>query len=133
MTNNFSQPVISEEIIETYKYDIKEFIEEQRIGPELQLQEFDDLMSLVNDVDHENVTTFLNADPPHSFADYAQLIEKYDSLKKNIPVNYDRTFFSGLFDVHRKDLMDSVASIASYLREELVDRVILDYQNKSKK
>ncbi|XP_043277906.1 dynein axonemal heavy chain 7-like [Venturia canescens] len=127
------KPVISGEMIKVYKYDIAEFIQEQRIGPELQLQEFDELMSLVNDVENERVASFLDADPPHTFESYAELIEKYDALKKNIPVNYDRTFFSGLFDVHRKDLMDGIASVAGYLRDELVERMILDYQNKSKK
>lgn len=74
----------------------------------------------------------MNAEVPKSFSEYAELIEKYDQLGKNIPIEFDRTFFVGLFDVHRDDLMDYMAKSANMLKSSLIDRMIDDYQLKSR-
>lgn len=128
----FLQPIMLEEILESYKHRITELIQEHRIGPELQMQDFDEHITLINETDIEYVEGFMNAEPPHGFEEYAEQIAKYDNLAKNIPVGYDQTFFSGLFDVHRKDLMDYLASAANDLKEELVNRMVSDYQHKSR-
>lgn len=120
------------EILDAYKAQIVELIQEHRIGPELQLQTFDKYVTLINEVDEDLVKKFLTSDPPRVFTDYAQLINKYESLSRMIPVEFDRTFFSGIFDVHREDFMDYMSRIANHLKTKLVDRMVEDYQSKSR-
>lgn len=107
-------------------------IQEHRIGPELQVQDFDKYVSLINDSDEELVKNFLSMDPPKSFSEYSDLIMKYDRLSKNIPVEFDRTFFSGIFDIHRDDMMEYMARTAKILKENLIDRMIDVYQAQSR-
>lgn len=126
------KPTIHPEILERYEHQIVELIQEHRIGPELQVQQFDKYISLINNTDEELVKNFLNAEVPKSFTEYAELIEKYDQLGKNIPIEFDRTFFLGLFDVHRDELMEYMAKSANILKNSLIDRMIDDYQLKSR-
>ncbi|XP_044576956.1 dynein axonemal heavy chain 7 [Cotesia glomerata] len=126
------KPTIHSEILERYEQQIVELIQEHRIGPELQVQQFDKYISLINNTDEEFVKKFLNAEVPKSFTEYAELIEKYDQLGKNIPIEFDRTFFLGLFDVHRDELMEYMAKSATILKNSLIDRMIDDYQLKSR-
>ncbi|XP_063983101.1 dynein axonemal heavy chain 7-like [Diachasmimorpha longicaudata] len=126
------KPMILDDILNKYKNQITELIQEHRIGPELQIQNFDKYVTLINESDEDLVKKFLAVDPPRPFDEYAQLIEKYDKLSKNIPVEFDRTFFSGIFDVHREDFMEYMAKIANLLKTNLVARMIEDYQCKSR-
>lgn len=89
-------------------------------------------MSLVNNESRQFVDQFLRADPPHSFQEYSDLIKKYDELSKNIPVEFERTAFTGLFEVHRKEFLDYMADNARRLKDDLVNRMVLDYQCKSR-
>ncbi|XP_044001453.1 dynein axonemal heavy chain 7-like [Aphidius gifuensis] len=130
--NKHLKPVILDEILDKYKNEIIELIQEHRIGPELQVQNFDKYITLINETDEEFVNNFLTSDPPKSFIEYSELIKKYDNLSKNIPIEFDRTFFSGIFDVHRDDMMDYMARTANMLKENLVDKMVEDYQLKSR-
>lgn len=124
--------MILDEILDKYKNEIVELIQEHRIGPELQVQNFDKYVTLINDTDEELVKKFLSSDPPKTFHEYSELIDKYDKLSKKIPVEFDRTFFCGIFDIHREDMMEYMARTANILKENLVDRMVEDYQSKSR-
>ncbi|KAK0178126.1 hypothetical protein PV328_002104, partial [Microctonus aethiopoides] len=126
------QPIIHDEILNRYKNQIVELIQEHRISPELQIQHFDKHITLINDEDEEFVRNFLSSDVPRTFNEYVELIEKYDKLGKNILIEFDRTFFGGLFDVHREDLMEYMAKVANIFKTKLIDRMIEDYQTKSR-
>lgn len=128
----FYQPIIHDEIFNRYKNQIVELIQEHRISPELQIQHFDKHITLINDEDEEFVRNFLSSDVPRAFNEYVELIEKYDKLGKNILIEFDRTFFGGLFDVHREDLMEYMAKVANIFKTKLIDRMIEDYQTKSR-
>jgi dynein heavy chain, axonemal len=42
------KPAIPKDIVDRCRLQIQEMLEEQRIGPELRMQDFDDYMSLMN-------------------------------------------------------------------------------------
>lgn len=46
--SKFLQPVIPEDLVDSYKENIRELIEEHRIGVELRVQDFDPFIKLVN-------------------------------------------------------------------------------------
>lgn len=44
----YFQPIIDDELVEAYKKKVADLINEQRIGPELRVQDFDDYVCLLN-------------------------------------------------------------------------------------
>lgn len=78
------------------------------------------------------VESFLNADPAGTFEEYGQFIEKYDQLSRNILVEFDETSFIGLFEVHKKNLIEYMSQAANYCKEMLLNKMMNDYQLKSK-
>lgn len=128
----FPQPVILNEIVREHSEKIAELIQEHRIGPELQQQDFDIYSSLINNEGGKYVEEFLRAKPPHSFQEYSELIRKYDQLAKNIPTEFERTVFTGLFEVNRSGFLEFIADKARKLKDDLVNKMIMDYQYKSR-
>lgn len=59
------QPCISEDFIHSNKLKVLATLEEQRIGPELRVQDFDDYIDLINGNAQEYVEQFLI--DPHDF------------------------------------------------------------------
>lgn len=59
------QPIISDEFVDSHKAKVLITLEEQRIGPELRLQDFDEYIDLVNGNTQESVDRFLAE--PHDF------------------------------------------------------------------
>ena len=89
-------------------------------------------MNLINREEFAFVESFLNADPPHSFQEYGDLIEKYDSLAKSILLEYDQTAFIGLFEIHKRSFMEQLSEAAKFCKEMVVNKVTHDYQIKCK-
>ncbi|KAG5872301.1 hypothetical protein JTB14_001736, partial [Gonioctena quinquepunctata] len=54
----------SEETVMAYKIRIRDMLEDQRIGPELRVQDFDEFLSLINGKTGQFIEQFLQADPP---------------------------------------------------------------------
>nr|CAI5837422.1 unnamed protein product [Callosobruchus analis] len=71
-------PIIPHELIEVYKNQIREVLDEQRIGPELRVQDFDEFLPLINGQGDEFVNNFVSSD--HIFDDYVEQILKYKAL-----------------------------------------------------
>lgn len=44
----FFQPIIDNDLVEDYKKKVADLINDQRIGPELRVQDFDDYVCLLN-------------------------------------------------------------------------------------
>lgn len=107
-------------------------IELQRIGPELQIKEFDNYINLINGEEISLIEEFLNDEPPHTFQEYGELIERYDNLSRDILLQFDSTVFIGIFEVHKKGLMEHMSETAYRCRNMLLNRMISDYQLKSK-
>ncbi|XP_051171696.1 dynein axonemal heavy chain 7-like, partial [Leptopilina boulardi] len=126
------QPVILNEIVREHSKKITELIQEHRIGPELQQQDFDIYSSLINNDAGKFVDEFLRAKPQHTFQEYNELIGKYDKLAKNIPIEFERTVFTGLFEVNRSGFLEFIADKARKLKDELVNKMTMDYQYKSR-
>ncbi|XP_076646690.1 dynein axonemal heavy chain 7 [Halictus rubicundus] len=127
------EPWISEEYTTELCADkIAQLIDRAKIGPESQIKEFEKYTSLMTDADNEEVYQLLKGDSTLEFERFKALIVHYDRLSRHIPIEFDRTGFAQFFVVHRGQLIDYIASAARRLKEELVAKMIVDYQHRSR-
>ncbi|XP_039301684.1 dynein heavy chain 7, axonemal-like [Solenopsis invicta] len=124
------KPVISSDLLEQHVNVITNLIEQYKTGPEMQLHEFDKYISLIKDVDVNYVRDFLDAQPPNPFQKYCELVDYYDRLSKNIPLEFRWTAFTELFEVRRHHTIEYLVSTAAHLKDKLISKMVADYQHK---
>ncbi|XP_076748638.1 dynein axonemal heavy chain 7 isoform X2 [Xylocopa sonorina] len=126
------EPYVSEEYLKERTGEIVYLIDEEKAGPIMQLEEFEKYKNFINDTENENIKQFLKNDTSQHFEAYRTLIKQYDHLSNSIKVEHDRTYFAGFFIVYRGDFIDYISSVARKLKEELVAKMIYEYQQKSR-
>lgn len=101
-------------------------LEEQRIGPELRLQDFDKYMSLMNGIDAENIIKFMQTNPP--FEEYCKLIYHYKTIENEIAQSIWGVVSMGLYEFHRESLIDTLEVLARFMQTELLTKMVSDQQ-----
>lgn len=101
-------------------------LEEQRIGPELRLQDFDKYMDLMNGLDADNIIKFMKTKPP--FQDYCNLIGNYKAIENEIAQNVWGVVSMGLYEFHRESLIQTLEVLARFMQTELLERMVADQQ-----
>jgi len=122
--------MISSDLLEQHTNVISNLIEQYKTDPEMQLHEFDKYMSLINNKDINYVRDFLKTQPSNPYQQYCELVDYYDRLSKNIPLEFYWTSFTDLFNVRRHYIIEHLASTAAHLKGELISRMVADYQQK---
>ncbi|XP_021921863.1 dynein heavy chain 7, axonemal isoform X5 [Zootermopsis nevadensis] len=121
------KPIIPDAIIENYKERVNTILEDQRIGPELRVQDFDDYMHLVNDEQaQEEVDKFLSVE--HPFEEFVPLILKYHGLAQEIPCRAEHVVTMGMYEMHRNELIQTMVRQAQDLRDQLLAHMTHSYQ-----
>ncbi|XP_011702284.1 PREDICTED: dynein heavy chain 7, axonemal-like isoform X3 [Wasmannia auropunctata] len=124
------KPMISPDLLEQHANVISNLIQRYKTDPEMQLREFDKYMSLINNEDVNYVRDFLKAQPPNPYKKYCELVDHYNQLSKNIPLEFYWTSFTDLFEVRRYHIIKHLASTAAHLKDELISKMVADYQQK---
>lgn len=122
--------MISSDLLEQHANVISNLIQRYRTDPEKQLHEFNKYMSLINDYDINYVRDFVKTHPPNPYEKYCELVDYYDRLSKNIPLEFYWTSFTDLFEVRRHHIIEHLASTAAHLKGELISKMVADYQQK---
>ncbi|KAG7196964.1 hypothetical protein KM043_000229 [Ampulex compressa] len=125
-------PVISAEILESYSLSIVELVEKHKLGPESQLAEFSKYMSLINEKDADAIGALLQADLPHDLEQHRELVSYYNSLSRHIPLEFDQTVFTDFFEIHRGELVEHMAMMATRLKENLISKMVGEYQRRAR-
>lgn len=102
-------------------------LEEQRIGPELRLQDFDKYMTLMNGVEAESIIEFMRSKPP--FTEYCQRVKRYKQIERDIPVDVWGVVSLGLYEFHRENLISTLETLAKYMQTELLTKMVSDQQS----
>ncbi|KAK1121659.1 hypothetical protein K0M31_009971 [Melipona bicolor] len=126
------QPYISQECLKKHAKEIGRLIDGEKVGPITQLSEFEKYATFINDSETDKVQEFLKYDTAENFEKYQTLIASYDRLSRFVKVEYNRTYFAGFFVVHRGEIIKYIASVALKLKEELIGKMISEYQQKSR-
>lgn len=101
-------------------------LEEQRIGPELRLQDFDKYMSLMNGLDAEKVNKFIKIQPP--FAKFQELIHHYKTIEMDISKSVWSVISMGLYEFHRETLIETLEELARFMQSDLLKKMVTDQQ-----
>ncbi|XP_069698472.1 dynein axonemal heavy chain 7 [Periplaneta americana] len=125
------QPVILDAIVDEAKEKVGNTLEDQRIGPELRVQDFDEYMNLINGESQEEVDKFLSV--PHPFEEFVPRILNYHELSQNIPCKAEHVVTMGMYEMRRDDLIQTMVTQAKDLRDQLLARMTHDYQVLCKK
>ncbi|XP_037882003.1 dynein heavy chain 7, axonemal-like [Glossina fuscipes] len=125
-TKTLLTPAVPESIINEQRNRICELLEEQRIGPEVRLHDFDKYISLMNGVDSENVAKFIESGP--SFEKYCEMVSHYRQKEEKISRDIFGVIRMGLFDFHREKFISNLEELASYMRRQLLTQMITDQQ-----
>ncbi|XP_055917464.1 dynein axonemal heavy chain 7 [Eupeodes corollae] len=127
----FLQPAIPESIIFTAKRKICDLLEDQRIGPELRLQDFDEFMSLMNGIDADTIGRFIESDPP--FESYCKKLIYYRQLEDRIAKEIWGVIRMGLYEFHREGLITNLEKLARFMQQELLTTMVSNQQSKISK
>ncbi|XP_052747260.1 dynein axonemal heavy chain 7 [Bicyclus anynana] len=123
------RPIIDNDIVEDYKTKVADLINEQRIGPELRVQDFDSFVCLLNGESQGQVESFISSCPEKTFEEYCKEAVKYVTVAKEIPSKLEGTIVIGMFRMQRGDLINTLRGAATRLANTLLRRMTEDYQN----
>lgn len=121
------KPVIADETIDECRKRISNMLEEQRIGPELRLQDFDDYMSLMNGADADRIYNFMN--DQREFDEYCELINHYNDVEHEICMNVWGVISMGFYEFNRTSLIDTLEALARFMQTELLTKMVADQQS----
>lgn len=120
------KPVIPARLIDDCRNRIFNMLEEQRIGPELRLQDFDDYMSLMNGAEADRIFNFMNTE--RQFGEYCELINHYNDIEHEISMNVWGVVSMGFYEFHRTSLIDTLETLARFMQTELLTKMVADQQ-----
>lgn len=126
-----TKPAVPKDIIEACRSRIQNVLEEQRIGPEMGMQDFDDYMNLMNGKDVEEIENFINGQP--KFEQYCELIEHYKEVEHEIARKVSGVVTMGFYEFHREGLIETLESLARFMQQGLITKVTADQQNRMAK
>lgn len=114
-------------MIEECKIRIYEVLEEQRIGPELRMQDFDKYMTLMNGTDIDEIERFMEKRP--SFEEYCKYIQRYKEMGDNVAREIYGVMSMGFYEFHREGLIDTLEGLAKFMQQELISKMTADQQS----
>lgn len=100
-------------------------LEDQRIGPELRVQDFDEFLPLVNGKEEEFVQKFLSEE--HKFDEYMEQIARFQQLTDIIPLKTEYVIRMEMYEMHRVDLIKGLEMAAANFKDMLIERCVKDY------
>lgn len=127
ISDQFLKPAIPMDIIKSCQVRIHEVLEEQRIGPELRMQDFDAYMNLMNGKNVDEIENFIKSKP--KFEEYCELIEHYKAIEHEIARQVWGVVTMELYEFHREGLIDTLECLARFMQQELITKVTADQQN----
>lgn len=120
------RPEIDIVVVNNCKSRILDMLEDQRIGPELRMQDFDKYLSLINGQDVEVVEAFIKSKP--SFEEYCDKVDHYQNLEYEIPMDVYGILLMGFYEFHREILIETLEGLSNYITNQLVLKMLNDQQ-----
>lgn len=116
----YFKPTIPEDIVDDYTDRISNLLDDERIGPELRVQDFDDYMPLINGEELALIEQFLAEE--HTFDEYIEAILALKEETENIPIKMEHIVKIGMYDMKRPELIKTLVAAGESYTEMLLDR-----------
>lgn len=126
-TEEFLKPAIPLDIIDDCKTKIHLVLEDQRIRPELGVQDFDDYLDLMNGKNVDEIEKFIKSKP--KFEEYCEIIEHYKEVEHEVARKVCGVVTMEFYEFHREGLIDTLETLARFMQQELISKVTADQQN----
>lgn len=120
-SQKFLKPNISQAIVNKCRDKIIFVLNENRVQPELRIQDFDKYLSLMNGEDAERIEVFVNGSP--AFAEYCERINYFKKLQYEIAQNICGVIITGIYEFHREGLIETLEELAKFLQNELISHM----------
>lgn len=120
-TLKYLNPNVSQQIVDECKQQILFVLSENRVQPELSIQDFDAYLSLMNGRDAELIETFVNGRP--RFHEYCERISYFKSLQYAISQDICGVIITGIYEFHREGLIETLEELAKFLQNELISHL----------
>uniref|UniRef100_A0ABD2X5S3 Dynein heavy chain 7, axonemal n=1 Tax=Trichogramma kaykai TaxID=54128 RepID=A0ABD2X5S3_9HYME len=119
------KPSVLRDVIDDFKQQIAQVIEEQRVEPESIIEKLQVFKKYFDDSEMLKVKDFIS-DKEKTFEEYRELICYLSDLENQIILENDATVWTTLFEINQKDFLklaaDNVSSFKNMLLEELISR-----------
>uniref|UniRef100_A0A1B0D1E5 Uncharacterized protein n=1 Tax=Phlebotomus papatasi TaxID=29031 RepID=A0A1B0D1E5_PHLPP len=125
-SNPCLQPIISEAALDDCRSKILRVLEDQRIGPELRMQDFDEYITLMNGVASEQIEQFIGRKP--KFEEYCEQILHFKEIEGSITRNISGVIILGLYEFHREGLIETLERLARFMQNELITNLTAQQQ-----
>ncbi|XP_045470082.1 dynein axonemal heavy chain 7 [Harmonia axyridis] len=125
------RPIIAEEIIWDYKVKINALLDQQRLGPESRVQDFEKYMPLINGEDKARIESFLSV--PHTLDEFLVQIEHFKAIADELPIVNEHIITMGMYMMNRTELINSLVQAAESFKNLLLSKCSEDYLNMCKK
>ncbi|XP_065348136.1 dynein axonemal heavy chain 7-like [Cloeon dipterum] len=119
------KPAIPNKILREAKETLIANLDEQRILPEMRIQDFDCYISLINGEWQEEVDRFLRS--KQSYDELVSRVTELHELSQTIPCDTWLVVDAGLFEVHRGPLVVALVQAAIALRDQLLAHMRADH------
>lgn len=120
-------PAIPDSIVAETRNRICTLLEEQRIGPELRLQDFDEYIDLMNGKDAEKLSKFMHGSA--SFEAYCDMVHQYRQKENQIAKDIWGVIHIGLYEFHREQFVANLEAFARFMQEQLLNSMVESQQN----
>lgn len=122
----YLNPAVPLNFVEGCRKKIIDFLEEERIVPELLLHDFDDYIDLINGDVANRVFNFMEG--IQRFNDYCDLVNDYNDIEYEIAMNVWGIISVGFYEFNRKPLIQTLELLAQFVQKKLLTRMIRDQQ-----
>lgn len=119
-TSKYLKPNVSKEIVSRCKERIIFVLDENRVEPELRIQDFDRYLSLMNG-EAEQIEEFVTGAP--AFGEYCERINYFKKLQYEIAQNICGVIITGFYEFHREGLIETLEDLAKFLQNELISHM----------
>lgn len=123
----FLNPAVPLNYVKECRKKIIDYLEEERIVPELLLHDFDDYIDLMNGVVANRVYNFM--EEYQGFDDYCELVNHYNDIEYEITMNVWGIISVGFYEFNRIGLIQTLELLAQFVQKELLSRMIRDQQD----
>ncbi|XP_015440426.1 PREDICTED: LOW QUALITY PROTEIN: dynein heavy chain 7, axonemal [Dufourea novaeangliae] len=121
------RPKIDHSIVEAQKQRIIRLIDREKIIPTKILAALEVHKHFYNNDEYQTVERFVN-DESKTLPEYEGMMNRYRALMANIPLQIERTVFTGLFKVSRQIFIETIVGNIEQIQGLLTNTLVKRYQ-----